>query len=352
MTGLTSPSPAKGTTVGTVVDHRPPSSTASLKPSLSISNQGCNSEKQARNKEQSNRRAEVQVSCEVGTDDNTDNANKDYKTKDFDAEDDQDDPEMPKQRPQPVKREADISLVLNSAQRLDMVKLNEGIHAKLEEQVVKPFNYLHLPVAQTHRIKMWNYAPAVAIQTRDRPVVVNATSTSALANTTSTGTNGSGDPNKTGNEQVTAQEKAPAAASATSPPFIPKIDVDSVRPNVSSMSVLKEEAIQYFNKWKATFNKRFNDLIVPNQPNFNSGPSRQGQGAPRGGGAGAGAGPAGRIPQQGMFSGLVFADSCSPVRLSTLKEMTDDHDNHIYRSQRLETVRLTSSSEQRQCLSG
>ncbi|KAF3766010.1 DUF726-domain-containing protein, partial [Cryphonectria parasitica EP155] len=44
---------------------------------------------------------------------------------------------------------------------------------------------------------------------------------------------------------------------------------------------LKEEATQYFNKWRNTFNKRLNDLIVPGQPAAYAGPSRQGQGGPR-----------------------------------------------------------------------
>lgn len=302
MAGLTSSTPFKGTTEATGVDPRSPSSTVSRSPNFSTSKQGFHRENQARIRDQINTKADSDASSEVGTDTSTNTTTtvKEPKGKDSDAEDDQEESEMPKQRPQPVKRDADISLVLTQAQRLEMVKLNEGIHAKLEEQVVKPYNYLHLPVAQTHRIKIWNYAPAIAAQTPQRTADIDAVTNTSFISSTNTNTNGFGDPNKPGKEQLVAQEETLAAAPSPSPLFIFKINVDSINPNVSSMSVLKEEVMQYFNKWKMTFNKRFNDLIVPNQPNFNGGPSRQGQGAPRGGGAGAG--PAGRIPQQGMFA--------------------------------------------------
>lgn len=306
MAGFTPSNPSRRTTEGTGVDPFPLSSTSSRNPTFSASQQGCNKDNQFRsNKEQINTKADFDANSEVVTDTNTNITTKDTKDKDSGAED-QDDSEMPKPRPQPVKRDADISLILTPAQRIDMVKLNEGIHAKLEEQVMKPFNYLHLPVAQGHRIKMWNYAPAVAAQTPKPAAGTDAASTTASTHSTNASASASGNPGKPGKDQVEAQEEAPAEAPV--PRFIPKIDADSVKPTVSSMSVLKEEATQYFNKWKMTFNKRFNDLIVPNQPNFNGGPSRQGQGAPRGGGAGAG--PAGRIPQQGMLG-----NSSSPIRL-------------------------------------
>lgn len=238
--------------------------------------------------------------------------------KDTDAEDDQDDAntEMPKPRPQPVKRDADISLVLTPAQRVDMLRLNEAIHAKVEEQIMKPYNYLHVPVSQLNRVKIWNYGPVVAAQMPQSAAEAEASNANtAVSNKSTTGNaNGNGDSNKPGKEQGEAQENTTEATPI--PRFIPKVNANSVKPTVSSMSVLKDETTQYFNKWKLTFNKRFNDLVVPNQSSFNGGPSRQGQGVHRGGGAGAGA--ASRFGQQGRFSRHLVPDiifTCVPYTM-------------------------------------
>lgn len=264
--------PPKGSG-GIGVEPFPPSSNNSSKQDHNKDNQ---------DKHQTSLKLDFEDSSEVDTDTNT--------AKDLKDTDVEDDSEMPKPRPQPIKREADISLILSPPQRVDLAKLNEGIHFKIEEQVNKPFNFLHYPVAQVNRVKIWNYAPIVAAQMPQQ-----ASSRDTAINVAKSNDNGNGNVTKPGQGQGEAQEDKP-----TAPRFIPKIDANSVQPTAPSMSVLKDEAIQYFNKWKATFNKRFNDLVVPHQPNFIGGPSRQGQGAPRGGGAGAG--PAGRNLQQGMTS--------------------------------------------------
>lgn len=202
------------------------------------------------------------------------------------AEGDDEEGDMPKSRPQTVRREADISLILNLPQRIDLTKLNDGIMLKLEDHLAKPFNFLNHPVAQINRIKVWNYEPVVEAQKAAQA------SQAASTNPTTETNNGDSNPNKPGEEQGEGQEAKPR--------FIPTIDANSVKPVAPSMSVLEDEAGQYFIKWKTSFNKRLNDLIVPNQSGPAVGPSRQGQGGPRGAGVGtgAGAGPAGRNQQQ------------------------------------------------------
>lgn len=286
MAGPLPPSPSKGPGGIGVEPFPPPSST----------NNKQDHTKDTKDKHQTSLKLDFEDNSEVDTDANT--------AKDLKDTDVEDDSEMPKPRPQPIKREADISLILSPPQRVDMTKLNEGIHSKIEEQINKPFNFLHYPVAQVNRVKIWNYAPIVAAQMP--PQTAHNTEApcggDVAANSAKHSGNGNVNDTRPGQEQGEAPEGKPQA-----PCFIPKIDANSVKPTAPSMSVLKDEAIQYFNKWKATFNKRFNDLVVPTQPSFNGGPSRQGQGAPRGGGAGPG--PAGRNLQQGTNSFIqVFSD--------------------------------------------
>lgn len=189
---------------------------------------------------------------------------------DGDADGDEDD--MPRPRPQPVKREADIHIILTAPQRLDFNKLSEEILNKVYEQVAKATKFLDHPKAQVGRVQIWNYAPAVKAareaQEAEKDDIYSV------------------DP-KPGEVQSEAVKVEPNPI---------RIDVSTVRPTVSSMSVLKSESEAYFAKWKSTFNKRFADLIVVNQPNFGAGLPRQGQGVPRGG-AMAG----GRPQQQGTF---------------------------------------------------
>lgn len=317
MAGLPfSSTPSKGTG-GTGTNPFPPhsaSSSAIDRPS-SASNKSNNS--QACNKEYTNIKEFTSTSSKEVTPhpkdtnprldcDDSSEADTDINTaKDIKNSDVEEDPDMPRPRPQPIKRDADISLVLSPAQRVDMVKLNEGILAKLEEQINKPFAFLHYPIAQVNRVKIWNYAPVVAkqkaefmAQTGQSADGTDAASTNTAASTNSASGIGNGELSKFGLQQGDAKKKAP-----NEPRFVPNINAESVQPTVSSMSVLKDEATQYFTKWKFTFNKRFGDLIVP-QSSFNVGAPRQGQGASRGGGAGVVHGPAGRVPQQGMFSAL------------------------------------------------
>lgn len=183
-----------------------------------------------------------------------------------------DEDDMPRPRPQPVKREADIHLILTPPQRLDFTRLSDEIQVKVFEHITKATKFLDHPKAQVGRVQIWNYAPAVKAARE--------------AQETEEDDMYSGDP-QPGEIQGDAQKKAPKPI---------KIDVDSVEATVSSMSVLRDEQNAYFAKWKSTFNKRFADLIVTNQSNFSGGPPRQGQGAPRGG-AMAGS----RVQQPGMF---------------------------------------------------
>lgn len=187
-----------------------------------------------------------------------------------DAEGDDDD--MPKPRTQPVKREADISLILTPPQRHDLTRLNEEIHDKVFEQISKATRFLDHPRAQAGRVQIWNYAPAV-----EAAIVSQEAGRHDIY---------AADP-KPGEERGPTEQEKPKAKI--------KIDISSVKPTVSSMSVLREETSAYFAKWKTTFNKRFADLSVSNQPSFSAGPPRQGQGAPRGG-----AMATGRTQQQGM----------------------------------------------------
>lgn len=287
------PNPFKGINASIGVDPSPATS------SSSATKQACIRDNQDSSQ---NTRASTKANASITTDAAIIAKNH----KDTDAEDDQDDAntEMPKPRPQPVKRDADISLVLTPAQRVDMLRLNEAIHAKVEEQIMKPYNYLHVPVAQLNRVKIWNYGPVVAAHMPQSAAEAGNVNSNASTKSTTGNANGNGDFNKPSKEQGEAQENATEASPI--PRFIPKINANSVKPTVSSMSVLKDETTQYFNKWKLTFNKRFNDLVVPNQSSFNGGSSRQGQGVPRGGGAGAGS--ASRFGQQGMSSGHPIPD--------------------------------------------
>lgn len=192
--------------------------------------------------------------------------------------------EMPKRPPPPPKRDVDISLIVNWQQRLQFDALNQAIIANIEAQVMKPFNFLDHPVAKQHRVKIWNFGPsfaAVQNDTQQPSACDSATDTAKVKENSDAGTKEDADEH-------------------TTQPSIARVDANSVQAAVPSMNLLKEEATQYFNKWKATFSKRCNDLIVPKQSNSDASTSRQGQGALRGGGTGTGRG--GRYQQEGMGS--------------------------------------------------
>lgn len=194
--------------------------------------------------------------------------------------------EMPKRPPPPPKRDVDISMILSWQQRVQFDALNQAILVNIEAQAMKPFNYLDHPVAKQHRVKIWNFGPALAAAQNTQPPpasgpppVVDATRPC---------------------EQGDANAKVDCGEHNSTAPRIIRIDASSVQPAIPSMNLLKEEATQYFNKWKATFLKRCNDLIVPKQSISDAGTSRQGQGALRGGGTGTSRG--GRPQQEGKSS--------------------------------------------------
>ncbi|PSS00521.1 hypothetical protein BD289DRAFT_450297 [Coniella lustricola] len=208
---------------------------------------------------------------------------------DTEVEGDGDAAEMPKPRLPPVRREIDISSILNSSQRVELTRLSEAILAKLEENLQKPFNFLDHPVAQVNRVQIFNYAPVVAAQKAEFDAA-NKTSTEASSAPAN------------GMKQDTIPEDGEAPESK--PQFVPKIDVNSVKPMPSTMSVLKDDTNLYFNKWKHALHKRLNDLITPSQSTSSAGSSRQGQGGSRGGGAGGG--PAGKNQQQVVNKGTAY----------------------------------------------
>lgn len=274
MAAPTPPSPPKGKGIG--IDPFPPPSAPNLNKvnthiSTNNTNFSLNQKANASNCREVNPKLDFEES-EVDADTNT---AKDIANPDPDAEGDADGDgdDMPKPRPQPIKRDADISLILTLPQRLDLTKLSDDIHDKVFEHISKATRFLDHPRAQVGRIQIWNYAPAVkaaiAKKEAEKDDIYSA------------------DP-KPSQEQGEAEQEKPKATI--------KIDVNSVKPTVSSMSVLKDETNAYFAKWKTTFTKRFADLVVANPPNFSAGPPRQGQGAFRGG-AMAG----GRPQQQGTF---------------------------------------------------
>lgn len=256
------------------------------------------------------------------------------------------DANMPPNRQRPVpKREADVSLILTTAQRAELGTLVDSIMDKLGSQSTKPFEFLHLPVAQANRVKVWNYGPAMeaAIAACDhdandwgdgdgfpenaikvygyckpsKPVQQQGEETQATPG------QASGEP---GIDAKQTPAPSPAPNQVPSPALVdggedaddgngPKartfiiaqIDADSVKATVPSMSELQKDVVSYFAKWRNTFQKRLNDLVVPKFPaNPTVGPPGQGQGPPRGGGAGAGIVPGGRDqqPKQGAYTDL------------------------------------------------
>lgn len=237
--------------------------------------------------------------AETGTNTTRDPNNTD--TEPTDAEGDNED--MPKGRPQPIRRDADISIILNPVQRADLNKLVEGILTNIETQIMKPFNFLHVPVAQANRVQIWDFSAAVAEARRKK--AAKKAAEEAAGNTTTTGAAFASSASASSNNKASQNSKE-----TQTDVFKDKdedkirIDVNSVKPHVSSMSGMKDENVNYFNKWKAITLKRISDLVVYSQPNSGIGASRQGQGAPRGDGAGV---PANNQQQQGMYHSAQFS---------------------------------------------
>lgn len=211
----------------------------------------------------------------------------------FDVEGDGDEDGMPRPRPQPVKREADLSIILTPAQMNDFHKLTCDIQDKVFEHISKATRFLDHPAAQAGRIKIWDFGPAVAAaQAKLKTEKPAKESENDIPSHPTNGEDG---------ETEQLEKPEPAI----------KIDFDSVQPRASSMSVLKDDTTAYFSKWKLTFMKRFGDLIVNNQSNYNAGPSRQGQGGFRGGMMSGGGG---RPQQQGTcFLRTLSSSPTKPV---------------------------------------
>lgn len=209
-----------------------------------------------------------------------------------------------RQRP-PPRREADMSSIINMAQRAELTTLVESIMEKINIHVQKPFTFLAHPLAQKNRVQVWNYGPimeatlASVDPTAESPangIVVygyckpgkSGQEQDDAGVTSDTGeTEANPDPDQAqgqdaGNTDGGADDdgKAPSI-------IIPEIGASSVEASVPSMSELQKDVSSYFGKWKTAFQKRFNDFVVPKFPNSTTGPSGQGQGIPRGGAAGA-----------------------------------------------------------------
>lgn len=226
--------------------------------------------------------AETDTTANIQTDLDTDGGSGGNADAEADAEADIDVEEMPKRPPPPPKRDVDISIILNWQQRLQFDALNQAILANIEAQALKPFNFLDHPIAKNHRVKIWKFGPAIAAAQDAQPSSADGPTMDAKT---------------IAKDDASAKE---GEAEDNACPRIVSIDVDSVQSTVPSMKILKEEAAQYFNKWKVTFSKRCNDLTVPRQSVSDACASRQGQGAFRGGGTGAFR--SGRHQQEGMFS--------------------------------------------------
>lgn len=232
------------------------------------------------------------------------------------------------------KREADITVILNSAQRAELTTLVDSILEKLTAQTTKPFEFLHLPVAQANRVKIWNYGPAMeaAISSAgfvddddddrfpEHGIKVYGYSKPSKP-IQKQGEEAQIAPGQTSGETGADSNPKPKAAPAPAPAqteggedvddggwpkahtfIISPIDADSVKATVPSMSELQKDVNTYFTKWKNTFQKRLNDLIVSKFPaSPNVGPPCQGQGPSRGGGAGAVHGGRGQQPKKGTI---------------------------------------------------
>lgn len=230
------------------------------------------------------------------------------------------DSDMPsnRQRP-PPRREADMSSIINAAQRAELSTLAEAIMEKISVQVQKPFSFLDHPLAQKNRVQVWNYGPCMEAALAS----VDPTAESPAIGVVVCGYC---KPGKSSQEQDDAGVTSdPGETEATPDPdlaqgqdagntdggadddgkvpsiIIPEIGANSVDAAVPSMSELQKDVSSYFGKWKAAFQKRFNDFLVPKFLNSNTGPPGQGQGIPRGGAAGAGSSGRAQQPQQGKL---------------------------------------------------
>lgn len=224
-----------------------------------------------------------------------------------------------RQRP-PPRREADMSSIITTAQRAELSTLVDAIMEKISVQVQKPFSFLNHPLAQKNRVQVWNYGPCMEAALASADPIAESPADGVVVY-------GYCKPGKSSQEQDDTGVISDPGETDTTPPdsdpaqgqdagntddgadddgkvpsiIIPEIGANSVEAAVPSMSELQKDVSSYFGKWKAAFQKRFNDFVVPKFPVSNAGPPGQGQGTPRGGVAGAG--PSGKTqqPQQGKL---------------------------------------------------
>lgn len=235
------------------------------------------------------------------------------------------DPNMPsnRQRP-PPRREADMSSIINAAQRAELSALVEAIMEKINTQVQKPFTFLDHPLAQKNRVQVWNYGPimetalASVDPTAESPangVVVYGYCKPGKSVQEQDDAGVTTDPGETGVNPGPGQALGQDAGNADDDGadddgkvpsiIIPEIGANSVEAAVPSMSELQKDVGSYFGKWKTAFQKRFNDFVVPKFPTSGSGLPGQGQGTPRGGAAGAGSSGRTQQSQQGELISCV-----------------------------------------------
>ncbi|KAJ0125015.1 transmembrane and coiled-coil domain-containing protein 4 [Diaporthe amygdali] len=236
-----------------------------------------------------------------------------------------------RQRP-PPRREADMSSIINTAQRAELSTLIEAIMEKISTQVQKPFTFLSHPAAQKNRVQVWNYAPVMeaAVASVDpaagpptNGVVVYGYCKPSMSVQELDDAGVCPDPGETeatpDPEKVQGQDAGDADHGADDDdgkaPFviIPEIGANSVEATVPSMSELQKDVSSYFGKWKAAFQKRFNDFVVPKFANSSAGPPGQGQGPPRGGAVGAGASGRTQQPQQAI-RGIAYQADLNLIR--------------------------------------
>jgi hypothetical protein len=283
--------------------------------------------------------------------------------------------EMPsnRQRP-PPKREADMSAIINAAQRAELSALVEAIMEKISAQVQKPFSFLDHPLAQKNRVQVWNYGPCMEAALASVDPAAEPPANGIVVY-------GYCKPGKSSQEQNDAGVTSYPGETEASPDPDPAKDQDAgntdggaddgdgkvpsiiiseigamrVEAAVPSMSELQKDVSSYFGKWKLAFQKRFNDFVVPKFSISHSAQPGQGQGTPRG--AVTDAGPSGRPqqPQQGKL--ISSARKCPALRVLLLvfpfvdnrcASQTKTRSSSAAAEDRILTLR----SDQRHCLSG
>lgn len=145
-------------------------------------------------------------------------------------------------RPNRPKREIDLTVLIDSDQKGQLMTLVETIVTKMEKELGDGFKYLQLPIAQTQpRIKIWNYPG-----------------------------------------QKTADSQ-PGDINGDKPKTHGTINVDEIPATNPSMSQLHIEVRATFSKWRSVLYQRLAEIVVQT-PTATA--QRQGQSSSRGAGAG------------------------------------------------------------------